>query len=788
MYSRCLPVVLACVVLVPVLALVHVPRAAADAVIEEIVVTARQMEETLQDVPVTVAAFSEADLDRYHITTLTEASKMIPNFQINQGGSGNGSNLYLRGVGSSSISAAFDQSVAINIDGVVVNIGRFIHNAYMDMAQLEVLKGPQSLYFGKSATAGVVSLTTKDPGDEFELEFMAGLESEHDRTYGEVVVSGPVTERLGARLALGLSQADELYENLHPGASKRWRGEDAVNARLTLVWDPLDTLRLRFKHHHSTYENDGPTSNTEEFCPEGVVQPTTALQNAVIFPGVDDCRLNGNTSASDLQAPLIAGNPLANGGVPYLEQDTRMTSLQADWDVTPTLALTSVSAWVELDHDDFDLYDYNAGIFGGGHANLYDAFSQELRLASAWDTPLNFQAGLYYQDVEQGFEAYQYAVNIGLVAPDPVTGNGYDYNKNQFLEAQVYSAFVAAYWQLTDRLEVTAGVRYTEEEKDGYITIPYVHAFLAGAFGAPPFIGGLEFEDENTSPEIAFNYYVNDDVSVFLAYKEGFKSGGIDNSALPSASLDPSTNPDFPGFLIYESEEADGFEVGLKARLREGSLRVNATAFDYTYSDLQTQLFDSEAIQFTTLNASELETRGIEADLLWLTPVEGLALRGAIALTHAEYTDTFVNTDEQDLNGEDRERSADLAATAGLSYDMALGERWRLGFSYDARYSSDYRLLAVLNPYEQDSFWLHDAALRLISADERYELALIGRNLGDEIYAYSSGNRPGACVNADPTNPNLADRCAADVLNVQQDQIVTTSLGREIRLQFRMHL
>ena len=161
-------------------------------ILEEIVVTARQQAESLQDVPVTISAFTEEDLDRYNITTLVDAAKMVPNMVISQGGSGNGSSLRLRGIGSSSISAAFDHSVAINIDGVVVNRGRFIHNSYMDMAQLEVLKGPQSLYFGKSATAGVVSITSNDPGDEVEFQISGGVETEHAGTFTELVISVPL--------------------------------------------------------------------------------------------------------------------------------------------------------------------------------------------------------------------------------------------------------------------------------------------------------------------------------------------------------------------------------------------------------------------------------------------------------------------------------------------------------------------------------------------------------------------------------------------------------------------
>ena len=755
-------------------------------VIEEIVVTARQQSETLRDVPVTVTVFSEDDLDRYNISTLTEASKLVPNFQINHGGSGNGSNLFLRGVGSSSISAAFDQSVAINIDGVVVNIGRFIHNAYLDMRQLEILKGPQSLYFGKSATAGVVSITSNDPGDAFEAEIVAGYEFEHKQTFTEFILSGPLSDSFGVRLAVGFTESKELFKNLAPVAENDWRGEDSLNARLTLIWEPTDALHLRFKFAYSRYENDGANGRSEEFCPEGTVQPTSVLQNGIILPGTDDCVLNGNTSINDLLPILATGNPGANGGVPYLDQDTYMTSLQLDWDINETWSLTSITAFTDLDHIEFDVYDYNAGVFGGTHRNGYESFSEEFRLASNFDGPLNFLAGFYYQDVEQRFLAYQYAVNIGLVALDPITGRGYDYNKNHFLDTRVISMFLAGYWDLTDNVELTAGLRYTKEEKDGHITIPYVHLFLQDTFAAPAFIGGLKFDDENVSPEVAVNWHVTDDVSLFASYKEAFKSGGIDNSALPTASLNPATNPDFPDFLIYQSEQADGFEVGMKANLLAGAMRFNATAFTYTYSDLQTQLFDSAAIQFTTLNASELRTRGVEADVLWVTALEGLTLRGAIALTNAEYTDDFFNTDGQNLNGEDVARNTDLAGFIGLTYDRSMSRNWRLSFSLDARYSDGYSLMSTLDPYTQASYWVIDAALRFYSADQRFEVSFIGRNLGDEIYAFSSGNRPGACVGADPTNPDPAQRCVSDPLNIEQDQVVTTSLGAQYTLQVRM--
>lgn len=206
---------------------------AEDQLIEEIIVTARQQAETLQDVPVTITALTEADLDRYNITNLVDASKMVPNMVVAQGSTGNNASLNLRGIGSSSISAAFDHSVAVNLDGVVVNRGRFISNSYLDMGQLEILKGPQSLYFGKSATAGVISITTNDPGDEFEMQISGALESEFDGQQYEFIISGPVTETLGARLAVGYIDQDELFTNYSADNDPRQRFGAPRSTRVT---------------------------------------------------------------------------------------------------------------------------------------------------------------------------------------------------------------------------------------------------------------------------------------------------------------------------------------------------------------------------------------------------------------------------------------------------------------------------------------------------------------------------------------------------------------------------
>jgi iron complex outermembrane receptor protein len=757
------------------------PERRPSTVIEEITVTARHQEEGLQDVPVAIAAFGEEDLQRYNVHTLTELSSLVPNFQIFPGNSGNGSHLYLRGVGSTSISAAFDQSVAINIDGVLANRGRLLHNSYLDMGQLEVLKGPQSLYFGKSATAGVVSITTKDPGDEFELELMAAHEIEHDQIYTEAIVSGPITDTFGARLALGWRESDEMRKNRSPSAKNSWRGEEDLVGRLTLVWDPTEDLRFRFKYHYSEYENDGGNWNSEATCVNGV---GNQQNSSAAFGGVwtlfhEDCKANAISTISDLGPGLAAGNPLANGGVPYLDQETSLYSLKVDWNPTPELTLTSISSYLDLDHKEFDNYCYcdptpdatKLAFYGGGHNNVYKSFSQELRLASDFDSPLNFMVGAFYQDIEQEFIARQYASNAWyLFGNDPVTGKGNDWDKNHFLDTTTFSYFVAGYWDISPELELTAGVRYTDEDRDGKINISYMHSGLVG-FGFLPagtVIDGLDFDDSNWSPEVALTWHATDDISLYAAYKQGFKSGGVDNSALPSASLNPA-NPAFdPSNLIYDSEEAKGGEIGMKANFLDQSLRLNATVFHYIYDDLQVQRFDGPSIQFFTFNASEMTTEGFEADWSWVPPIEGLVVRGALAYTEAEYTDTFIQEAGEDLDGEPRESSAEWTGYIGATYDWNVTGDWMLGLSGDLRYTDDYPLENRIGAFEQDSEFLYDAAIRLYSEDSSWELAIIGRNLGDEILKLRDQGRPGAI----PPPGGLADRHT----NTSQGRMITAQV------------
>ncbi|MBT7369810.1 MAG: TonB-dependent receptor plug domain-containing protein, partial [Gammaproteobacteria bacterium] len=238
---------------------------AADNVLEEIVVTARKKAESLQDVPVSITSVGGEQLENFQMDQPGEIAERIPNFNVQTGGSGSGGTMNLRGVGSSSISAAFDSAVSFDIDGVSVSRMRMAQSAFLDLAQVDVLKGPQSLYFGKSASAGVLAFQSANPGDELEAKLGAGYDFGLEGYYVDGFVSGPLSDTVGARLAIRYSESDEIWENSAPGEDSDF-GEEDFGARLTLTWEPSDNVSVNFKTTITSHEADSAIGNVDQYC------------------------------------------------------------------------------------------------------------------------------------------------------------------------------------------------------------------------------------------------------------------------------------------------------------------------------------------------------------------------------------------------------------------------------------------------------------------------------------------------------------------------------------------
>lgn len=733
-----------------------------------IVVQARRQNETLQEVPVTVTAIGGETLQRYNIDQVADITSRVPTLNVQVGGSGSGGQLSLRGVGSSNISAAFDSAVAFEYDGVVVSTMRLVQAGFFDVEQVDVLRGPQSLFFGKSATAGVLSLRSANPTSDWEVGMRGSYEFEEKGYLLSGYISGPLTDTLGIRIAAQFNDIDEfqLLQANTPAVNQE-RGLTDFIGRLTLDWQPSDMFRANLKVQYTKNENDGAIGTAEINCGANrVADPVFLLGGGVQIPAGYDCNTNDQryylTDAAGPLAGPVPGNSPADGrrGVPFGETEVWFGRLQFELDLSDTLTLTSVTGLLNMEAIDFDAYSYG-GFFpgpngtrlpGGAGAsdpiNKLEQYSQELRLASDFDGAFNFMLGAFYEDRTFIFDTSQQGVNISFLGPDPVTGFTYDWDKIHTTKTEALSFFGSVMFDLTEKLELSGGVRWTDESKVQTISVPYVHTFLQGpTFVRPGFFSGpIPFADDNFSPEATLRYQATDDINVFASFKTGFKSGGIDNSALPSNSLSTAAASGDFSSLIFKSERAIGGEIGIKSQWADRSFTFNATAYQYVFKDLQVQNFNPQTVQFVTGNAGELTTKGVDLEARWITPVDGLTFSSNLSYLDAQYTDTFIQplgVSTVDLDGRRGSQAPTWAGNVAVDWTIPLGDSLELFLSGNAAYNDGYITdEATLNDYVQPSFWTLDTNVSIGHPDGNWKLSLVAQNLTDEIFTITTGGRP----------------------------------------------
>jgi iron complex outermembrane receptor protein len=741
----------------------------ADDDIPVIVVQARRQSETRQEVPVTVTAIGGETLERYSIDQVADFTSRVPTLNVQVGGSGSGGQLSLRGVGSSNISAAFDSAVAFEYDGVVVSTMRLVQAGFFDVEQVDVLRGPQSLFFGKSATAGVLSLRSANPTATWQFGARGSYEFEEKGYLVSGYISGPITDTLGIRIAAQFNDIDEfqLLQANTPAVNQK-RGLTDFIGRVTLDWNPTDTFRANFKLQYTKNENDGAIGTAEINCgANGVADSIFLLGGGVQIPAGYDCNTSDQryylTDAAGPLAGPVPGNSPADGrnGVPFGETEVWFSRLQFELDLSETLTLTSVTGLLNMDAIDYDAYSYG-GFFPGPNGtrlpggagssdpiNKLEQYSQEIRLASDFDGAFNFMLGAFYEDRTFIFDTSQQGVNISFLGPDPVTGFTYDWDKTHTTKTEALSLFGSGNFDITEQLELSGGVRWTDESKIQTISVPYVHTFLQGpAFVRPGFFSGpIPFSDDNFSPEVTLRYKATDDINVFASFKTGFKSGGIDNSALPSNSLSQAaTTGDFSA-LIFQSEEAIGGEVGIKSQWADRTFTLNATAYQYVFKDLQVQNFNASTIQFITSNAGELTTKGVDLEAVWRTPVDGLRFSANLSYLDAQYTAQFLQPGGAggtiDLNGRRGSQAPEWAGNIAADWTIPLSDSLELFLSGNAAYNDGYITdEATLNDFVQPSFWTVDTNIAIGHPDGDWKLSLIAQNLTDKIFTITTGGRP----------------------------------------------
>jgi len=728
----------------------------------EIVVTARQRNERLLDVPVAVTAISGADLDRYSARNLADIAQLAPQVMVAEQASGSGTSFVIRGIGSSTLDTGFDQSVAINVDGVLASRGRSMQQSYFDLAQVEILKGPQALFFGKNTPAGVISMTSANPTKTLSASGTVGYEFYAHEVIGSGYVSGPITDTLGFRFAFQARDMRGWMENLaYPGLAgaepatglnilpfDRWGPKQREYlGRLTLAFQPIENLNATFKFTAGESRDNGEGTNGEiVFCPSGKVQNPGEPAD----PFVQDCNsANGHTTTGRLPSQVLKGVLAVTDGRPYQLYRPIIASLSANWS-TDAVKLTSVTGYYRYEDSYFES-GFERTVFNlnfGSQVETYRTVSQELRALTTFNSPVNFMVGAYY---ESGKLDNAQAFRIAPLPADPATGYYFSIAKDGVIDSKTYSTFGQVTAKLRDNLELAGGVRWTREEKDMTQNNTYVHPILAAGFPLTPFTGS--YSDDNLSPEATLTWHPTSQSTFYGAYKTGYKSGGFGLPAILSAGTSPSD-------LEFKAEKVKGGEIGAKGMFLDGRLRINSDVYLYDYSDLQVDVFDGTKITYQILNAGAARAKGVEADARFAAS-ESLHLRAAIGYNKTRYQSfdspcfggqTIAEGCDkrlaagaftrQDLTGHPTVRAPDWSANAGFTYDMPIRDTLKVGFTGDVTGVSKYFFSETEGPGTiQHGYATIDASIRLFR-DDAWAVALMGRNLTNRWIVAGGSDRP----------------------------------------------
>jgi iron complex outermembrane receptor protein len=767
------------------------PAMAQDDVEEEdsrvIIVNARKQDETLQETPVTVTSISTETLDKFQVNEVADVVSRIPALNVQVGGSGAGGQISLRGIGTTNISAAFDSAVAFDFDGVSISTMRLVQASFFDVEQIDVLKGPQSLFFGKSASAGVFSVRSANPTQNWEVGGKASYEFEEEGYTVGGYISGPVSDTLGVRVAAqyqDISRYVELEAGTPSIFADSGKGLKNFVGRVTLQWDPSDNFSANLKVNYNHNQGDSLLGHSDISCgANGVADDVFLSISGVSITSNALCNIqDGLYPHPDGHPGLQVIAPGTTGadrykGQSYNETNTFFLRLAMDLELSDSLTLSTVSGVLDLDNEHIDHFSY-VGILpdgspGGLPAPFSDAlkqYTQEIRLTSDFDGRFNFMVGGFWESRSQPLQTSQNAFLGSFLFPDS-RGITYDWVANRATKSEALSFFGSASFDISDQLELSGGVRWTDEQKTHRTSFPFLHdalTFLNGIVGGIGLVvpegfqtGPIEFSDSNISPELTLKYQASPDLNFYASYKTGFKSGGIDNSILPTAALQFVT----PGFgtdaqreaaldsIVYDSETAKGGEMGVKAMLANRSLRLNASIYHFIFDDLQVQNFDGAAVRFLTVNAGQVTTQGFDMDWAWDTPVEGLSFSGALGYTDAKFTDTFISSngpdslpgtaDDVDLDGRRAARAPKWSGNIAFDWSIPMSDSLEFGLNGNAFYSGSYFASNTdFDDYVQPDYVTLDGSVSIGHPDGQWKLSLVGVNITNEIWANTAGDRP----------------------------------------------
>jgi iron complex outermembrane receptor protein len=771
------------------------PALSQDLTLEEIIVTATKRAEGLQEVPIAISVMSGQEMSAKGLTKMEDLSMYMPNVHVAEASAG--TQMFIRGIGSG-VNYGFEQSVGTFVDGVYFGRGRSARGKFLDIERVEVLKGPQSTLFGKNTIAGALNITTAQPTEEFEGYVSAGYTTELEAMTITSVISGPLSDSVRGRLAVRAYEDEGYVRNLAADGVDGPQNE-SVYARATLAIDVNEDWTATIKAEHGYVD---------------------VLGRQELISNTDTSLATGGAAAL-YGTPFGSTNFEAGFGYTTYEQNVRNMPLYDDTEsnifqvtLDGTYAGHGVKAVIGYTDYEFNNSldsDYSPlRLLNRGRNEQHEQFSAELIISSPLDDKFEYLAGAFYQTEELSNERFTH-VDMSAVGPlqanifgllnasNPALGgasftqavlnplfpgalpadmllntadhNGiFDATAENFFnqDSDSWSVFAEGTYHVSDSFRITAGLRYSEDEKDmskssqvlyindwlvanGYadkvkntatIPLPFVAAVYKNALNLVAVHDYTrERKEDHVTGHVNFQWDMNNDAMVYLEIGNGYKAGGFDEDNGMGREIETVAGVT-DDLADFEDESVETVELGAKINLADGRGRLNIAAFMSTYEDVQVSTFDGNA-GFVVGNAAESEVQGIETDVLFRL-TEEFTLNGAFAYLDATYKSfpgAGCNLAQsllvsrgcvQDLSGKPLQFAPEYTANIGISYETELSSGLLLSAGLDYNWTDDVVVSADLDEtLVQESFGKLNARIA-IAGNDQWQVSLTGKNLTDE--------------------------------------------------------
>ncbi|NIB42212.1 TonB-dependent receptor [Pseudomaricurvus alkylphenolicus] len=723
--------------------------------IEEIVVTAQRRTENINDVGITVNAFSGEQMKELGIKTATDMAQHTPGMTLTEAAP-NGIPVYtLRGMGFDDYSAGSNSTVGVYVNQVALPYPVMTSGQMFDIERIEVLKGAQGDLYGRNSTGGAINFISNKPAEYFGAGFSLDY-GRYDYAKVDGYITGALNDAVQGRFAFTTTRQDEGIQK-HLVTGERLGKQDKSAARALLNWNVSENLSVLADFHIAQDDSDHWAQQAYK---------VVDVSGGTLTP-VNPAELNPSSprdAAWDLK--------------PQKDQDSSGGSITVDWALNDVLSLTSISAYDQFERDDTSDWDGTSlEDFNIRNVTEIDSYSQELRLSANGDR-YSWIAGLYLSSdtVDEAYHAWlsDSGASLGVFG---------EVESRYQQETDTRALFGHAELELNEQWHLSVGTRYTHEKRswqgctydvDGGVAVLYEFQGIR-KFGNAPFelgdcstidsangnfnlqTGYLEVDNtpfknemvtENVSAKITLDYAASEDILIYATLGTGFKSGGY-NGALAN---------DIAQLAPYQEEETTALELGVKATLLNNTMQLNGALFHYDYRDKQVvgSVDTFLGPLTTTVNVPRSEIEGAELELQW-RPLAGLDLKLGVA-----YLDTLVKeydslssvfTSITNAKGAELPNTAQWQYNGLIGYEFAITDgmliRMVTNFSYsDSYYNHLEGSLGKVDEWHVEDYWLVNARLALAAEDGSWEVALWSRNLEDKHYYVSSSfgtdtiNRP----------------------------------------------